>query len=89
MKPAGVSLYGALDLAGNAWERVNDWCQPNYHTVSPYANPPGPSSDTYKVIRGGSWNTFWIYLHLAYRLYNIPTSRSDNIGFRCAVSPAP
>jgi formylglycine-generating enzyme required for sulfatase activity len=86
--PTGTSLYGAVDMAGNVWEWVNDWYQSDYYDVTPYSNPPGPTNGTFKVFRGGCWAHPWLYLRVAYRTNNYsPTSRTSFIGFRCAVSP--
>jgi formylglycine-generating enzyme required for sulfatase activity len=85
--PAGASPYGALDMAGNVWEWVNDWWQSDYYSGSPYSNPPGPTSGTYKVLRGGGWYSDWYYLRVATRSLNYPDYRSSDIGFRCAASP--
>jgi formylglycine-generating enzyme len=55
--PAGASLASVFDLAGNVWEWVNDWHQDDYYRVSPYANPPGPAAETFKVLRGGAFSS--------------------------------
>ena len=55
--PQGASSYGVLDMAGNAWEWVNDWFDPTYYQSSPKTNPHGPDSGEYKVLRGGAWDT--------------------------------
>ncbi len=86
--PAGASPYGALDMAGNVWEWVNDWWQSNYYSVSPGSNPPGPVTGSYRVLRGGSWNGNGYYLRVADRDYGgYPTNRGGNIGFRCVAAP--
>jgi formylglycine-generating enzyme required for sulfatase activity len=88
--PSGASPYGALDMAGNVWEWVNDWWQDNYYSVSPPSNPPGPASGNYKVLRGGSWDGSWLYLRVVHRVYySDPVTRYNAIGFRCGFSPAP
>ncbi len=53
--PTGVSLYGALDMAGNVWEWVSDWYGFYYYSRSPESNPQGPDSGQFRVLRGGSW----------------------------------
>ena len=85
--PLGASPYGALDMAGNVWEWVNDWYQADYYAFSPSSNPPGPASGAYRVMRGGSWGYVWGYLRAADRgnFYTIPFDPSV-VGFRCAVS---
>jgi formylglycine-generating enzyme required for sulfatase activity len=55
--PDGVSPYGALDMAGNVWEWVDDWYNGGYYCVSPGENPLGPTSGTARVVRGGSWTS--------------------------------
>ena len=84
---SGASPYGALDMAGNAWEWVNDGYDGNYYHVSPGSNPPGPGSGTNKVLRGGGWHGSDGNLRMAYRYDNLPTHRSYNLGFRCAAPP--
>ena len=81
--PSGASPYGAMDMAGNVFEWVNDWWQSDYYSVSPGSNPPGPVSGTYRVLRGGSFNRYWYFVRAAFRNYSAPVSRNDNYGFRC------
>jgi len=84
--PSGASQVGALDMAGNVYEWVNDWYGETYYSTSPYANPPGPVTGPYKVVRGGSWVFPDSFLRVAKRYNPSPTDPSYNIGFRCAAS---
>jgi formylglycine-generating enzyme required for sulfatase activity len=81
--PTGASPYGAMDMAGNVWEWVNDWYQSDYYSISPGRNPPGPASGTNKVLRGGSFYYGWSSVRVAYR-YFYPDVRDYTFGFRCA-----
>ncbi len=87
--PSGVSPYGAVDMAGNVREWVNDWYQANYYSISPLDNPPGPDGGDYKVLRGGAWRNEPGFLRATDRAgYAQPTFRDNNVGFRC-VAPDP
>lgn len=84
--PDGASPYGALDMAGGAWEWVSDWWEPDYYSHSPWGNPTGPEKGMYRVLRGGSrleergieQGT------TSTRIWYLPSYRGDYFGFRCA-----
>jgi formylglycine-generating enzyme required for sulfatase activity len=83
----GASPYGAMDMAGNVWEWVNDWFQSDYYSESPYNNPPGPASGIDKVLRGGSFHASWDFVRVALHSYGGPPgARYEDSGFRCAGS---
>lgn len=92
--PDGASIYGALDMAGNVWEWVNDWYSETYYQSSPSSNPLGPDSGTYRVYRGGSWYApYYYYVISGVRSanrgwwYRDPSFTPYDLGFRCARSP--
>ena len=101
--PTGASPYGIMDLAGNVWEWVQDWYDPNYYRTSPRNNPMGPSSGTYRTIRGGSWlrefhwSVRWLKGEwwsrpdfsgrISFRYLLFPDARFLWLGFRCAKAP--
>jgi formylglycine-generating enzyme required for sulfatase activity len=84
--PNGASLYGAMDMAGNVWEWVNDWYSSSYYSVSPSVNPQGPATGAYRVLRGGTWNLSDHFVRSAARYYFFPDNWYFFIGFRCVRS---
>lgn len=87
--PAGRSPYGALDMAGNVYEWIQDWYAWNYYARSPYRNPQGPSSGEHRVLRGGSWATKGANYQTTTRVSLPPTYTLQDTGFRCVEPVAP
>ncbi len=83
----GKSPYGIYDLAGNAWEWVNDWYDHDYYKKSPAKNPQGPATGKSKVVRGGNWLYVQEFLRSSFRFNAEPSSRQFGYGFRCAKTP--
>jgi serine/threonine-protein kinase len=81
---AGASPYGALDMAGNAAEWVNDWFDYAYYALSPQHNPPGPAAGTARVVRGGNWDAIPDWVRCAWRDGREP--EEVVFGFRCVSS---
>ncbi|WP_310418893.1 formylglycine-generating enzyme family protein [Mycoplana sp. BE70] len=77
----GASEEGVLNLVGNVWE----WTSGVY---APYGSAAtATSAGTYRVLRGGSWNSDPKHLTTTYRLAYDPEFRfSANGGFRCVRS---
>jgi formylglycine-generating enzyme required for sulfatase activity len=89
--PTGASPFGALDMAGNVWEWVADRFQDDYYSSYPVdgwpSNPTGPTSGTYRVLRGGPWTDDWYGVRNAERNGINPDYWRNHVGFRCARSP--
>ncbi len=86
-----TSPYGAVDMAGNVFEWVNDWFSGSFYSNYPAngwpSDPTGPVTGTYKVLRGGSWNFSDDNLRTSYRGSYLPSSHLNYLGFRCARQP--
>jgi formylglycine-generating enzyme required for sulfatase activity len=82
-RPNGLGLY---DMSGNVWEWCSDWYDSSYYRNSPRNNPQGPSSGSYRVDRGGSWDSDAWRCRSAYRSWDSPGYRFSFLGFRLVLA---
>jgi len=82
-RTAGVSPWGAMDLAGNVWEWTADWYDSQYYKASPERDPKGPNQGTLKVMRGGCFMSNADSLRVSCRKPELPATWAPNVGFRC------
>jgi formylglycine-generating enzyme required for sulfatase activity len=87
--PAGASPYGALDMAGNVSEWVNDWYDREYYAASPERNPQGPGLGEQRVLRGGSFFEEQWEFRSTGRMRGFPDFFDILIGFRVVMDPGP
>ncbi|MBL8090242.1 MAG: SUMF1/EgtB/PvdO family nonheme iron enzyme [Anaerolineales bacterium] len=86
--PRGASYYGAVDMAGNVWEWVNDFYDEIYYVGSPKVDPQGPLPSLgleNRVMRGGSWRDGDTGVRVTNRSWHDQRYTLINLGFRCAM----
>jgi formylglycine-generating enzyme required for sulfatase activity len=100
--PAGASPFGALDMAGNVAEWVNDYYSGTYYSQNITSNPQGPIARANffgRVVRGGSFGDSQLLIRVSKRsnvnggdpnaLVGSDANNGDSsprIGFRCAAN---
>jgi len=88
--PVGLSRpngYDLLDMGYNVHEWCSDWYAPDYYSVSPAVDPPGPPAGTRRASRGGSWRHQVQVCRNAARSSLDPTFRYNDYGFRVVREP--
>lgn len=85
--PEGMSPYGVYDMAGNVYEWVSDWYQPEYYKVAPRRSPTGPTAGPSHVLRGGAWINVPTMVRCAKRDFMRPPPLDLKfVGFRTVVA---
>jgi len=73
------NAWGLYDMLGNVWEWTGDW----YDTYpGPVTDPTGPETGSYRVGRGGSWDSESLSVRAEDRYIGSPNDRIGRIGFR-------
>jgi formylglycine-generating enzyme required for sulfatase activity len=86
----GASPYGALQMAGNAWEFVDELITPSKRALEAFAKlmtPPPAADEPWYTIRGGAFDVPLVQ-NATSEWSAVPARfRAPDIGFRCAKTP--
>ncbi len=80
------SVRGLFDLHGNALEWTHDWYGDFGETAA--VDSLGAKEGSLRVLRGGGWGNVAAYCRTALRSSTVPTHRTNDLGFRPALSPS-
>jgi formylglycine-generating enzyme required for sulfatase activity len=85
--PNGASPYGALQMIGNAWERVEQLAQPSEQAMETFRtllDPPPMPNEPWYLVRGGAFDNEFSD-SLLWDSTTVPARmKIPNLGFRCA-----
>ena len=74
--PQGAAPVGAMDMAGNVWERcLNEFDHPERTGLA-------GARDVRRVLRGGSWHFVQLLARAAYRSHSRAGDRGNDCGLR-------
>jgi len=76
--------WGLYDMHGNVWQWCSDWYANSYANAN-RTDPTGPASGTYRVLRGGGWDSSPGGCRSVNRTGFAPDYRYGIIGFRVVV----
>ena len=76
---------GLYDMSGNVYEMCADWI--GRYSEQRQHNPTGPASESFQVLRGGSWFNYARLCRVSFRHIYFPDSRYNLIGLRLVLVP--